>query len=53
MTIDQIVEYVLHTPYNTNKAILISMLEALIKDNGGGGGGTLPDEIIYDGGIEK
>ena len=54
MTIQRIVYYVLHTPHNTNKAILIAMLEDLIRSNGG----TVKpepgeDEIIYDGGIEK
>ena len=54
MTIEKIVNYVLHTPHNTNKAILIAMLEDLIRSNGG----TVKpepgeDEIIYDGGIEK
>ena len=51
MTIEKIVYYVLHTPQNTNKAILIDMLEELIRTNGG----TVPDsgeEVIYDGGTE-
>lgn len=56
MTIERIVDYVLHTPHNTNKAILIAMLEQLIKDNGGSGGGSGgdsgSDDIIYDGGVE-
>jgi hypothetical protein len=55
MTIEKIVDYVLHTPHNTNKAILIAMLEQLIKDNGGSGGSggdSGDDEIIYDGGVE-
>lgn len=54
MTIEKIVNYVLHTPHNTNKAILIAMLRDLIKSNGGnidpGPGG---DDFIYDGGIEE
>ena len=52
MTIEKIVRYVLHTPHNTNKAILIAMLEELIKTNGG----TVPspdDGFIYDGGVEE
>ena len=63
MTIEKIVDYVLHTPHNTNKAILIAMLEELA------GGKVDPDtpdvpvepdepdepgsgDIIYDGGME-
>lgn len=50
MTIEKIVDYVLHTPHNTNKAILIAMLEELIRTSGG----NVPDgpdkDIIYDGG---
>ena len=59
MTIQQIIDYIFFTPFNTNKAILIEMLENLIVDHGGsldgdqpdipGGGG---DNVIYDGGIE-
>lgn len=53
MTIQKIVHYVLHTPHNTNKAILIAMLEELIRTNGG----TVnpepgDDDFIYDGGVE-
>lgn len=64
MTIEKIVDYVLHTPHNTNKAILIGMLKSLIKANGGSDceGCDHPDcpnrpdvpsepkELIYDGG---
>ena len=55
MTIEKIVEYVYHTPYNTNKAILIEMLEQLIISHGGklDGEETPGIQIIYDGGIEK
>lgn len=49
MTIEKIVDYVLHTPHNTNKAILIAMLEQLIRDNGGS---TPSEPILYEGGIE-
>ena len=49
MTIEQIINYVLHTPHNTNRAILEEMLKQLIAENGG----ELPDEVIYDGGIES
>ena len=50
MTIEKIVDYVLHTPHNTNKAILIAMLEDLVRTSGGD-----PDsdrDFIYDGGLE-
>lgn len=59
MTIEKIVEYILHTPYNTNRAILEEMLKALILAYGGS---LSPDEpgdpdapgkdVIYDGGVE-
>ena len=42
VTIDQIIEYVLNTPMNTNKIILRQMLEDLKIDD--------DEEIIYDGG---
>jgi hypothetical protein len=35
MSIERIVEYVLHTPHNTNRAILRRMLEDLIISHGG------------------
>lgn len=50
MTIKEIVEYVLHTPYNTNHVILTEMLRQLIIDNGGS---APDDEVIYDGGVEQ
>ena len=58
MTIKKIVEYILHTPHNTNRAILEEMLRQLIIDYGGnpeGPEGPDPDgpHIIYDGGIEE
>lgn len=55
MTIEEIVEYVLHTPHNTNRAILTAMLKELIADNDGS---DIPDgpetgrDVIYDGGVE-
>lgn len=54
MTIERVVEYVLHTPHNTNKMILIEMLKRLIADNGGSSDPDTPggDDIIYDGGME-
>ena len=61
MTIEKIVEYVLHTPLNTNKAILIAMLEQLIVDHNGSLAPGEPDHpdypdsdsVIYDGGLES
>lgn len=66
MTIEKIVEYVLHTPFNTNRAILASMLEQLILDHNGsltpggsggtdepGGSGGSGKDVIYDGGVES
>lgn len=58
MTIEKIIEYVLHTPFNTNRAILTSMLRQLIIDNGGNLEGTDGPEVpgkdvIYDGGMEN
>ena len=53
MTIDNIIEYVLKTPLNTNKAILTAMLEDLIADNSAPGGGYLPEPgtiVIFDAG---
>lgn len=53
MTIEKIVDYVLHTPHNTNKAILISMLKEL-QGNTDPDGPDVPGdkEVIYDGGME-
>ena len=58
MTIDKVVHYVLHTPHNTNKAILIAILKELIISYGGSIDGIGPDpepekDIIYDGGMEQ
>lgn len=56
MTIETIVHYVLHTPHNTNRAILVEMLEELLRENGGsgsGGGPGTPGSIVYDGGVER
>ena len=53
MTIEQVIEYILHTPYNTNRAILKEMLEQLILTNGGVVDPDAPNkDIVYDGGIE-
>ena len=57
MTIENIINYVLHTPYNTNRAILTSMLKEMILYYGGNPDNPDgPDEpnkdIIYDGGME-
>lgn len=58
MTINNIIYYVVHTPHNTNKAILNGMLIDLIRSYGGrvdenGEPGQQPEKVIYDGGIEK
>lgn len=57
MTIENIIKYVLHTPYNTNRAILTSMLKEMILYYGGNPDKPdSPDEpnkdVIYDGGME-
>ena len=57
MTIENIIKYVLHTPYNTNRAILTSMLKEMILYYGGNPEGPdVPDDpnkdVIYDGGME-
>lgn len=57
MTIEYVVNYVLHTPHNTNKTILVEMLKQLIADNGGSGEepeepGVVIEHIVYDGGVE-
>ena len=59
MTIERIVNYVMHTPHNTNRAVLIQMLKDLIRSYNP----DIPDEpdepgeeekeIIYDGGTEN
>ena len=38
MTKQQIIDYVMHTPYNTNKAVLESMLDSISSDGGGSEG---------------
>lgn len=59
MSIERIVEYILHTPFNTNRAILVSMLEELIIHHGGSLTPDDPDvpgegvNVIYDGGVEQ
>lgn len=55
MTIEKVINYILYTPYNTNKAILRGMLETLIISHGGSldEPGDSPDHIIYDGGMEQ
>lgn len=57
MTIENIIKYILHTPYNTNRAILTSMLKEMILYYGGNPDRPDdPDEpnkdVIYDGGME-
>ena len=56
MTIDKVIEYILHTPHNTNRAILMGILKSLILNYGGSLGPDdpeTPDQIIYDGGVEE
>ena len=60
MPIETIVQYVLYTPHNTNRAILVEMLEELLRENGGSGSGGGPgtpgtpgSNIVYDGGVEQ
>lgn len=45
VTADTIIRYVVYTPYNPNKAVLRSLLETYLEDNGGGGT-TLEDKVI-------
>lgn len=60
MTIEKVIKYVLHTPYNTNRAILSSILKQLIISYGGNPDGPVkpgPDisdkDVVYDGGVEN
>lgn len=54
MTIEEIVKYVLHTPHNTNRAILTAMLQQLIDEHSGDPDvPDVPENVIYDGGLEK
>ena len=56
MTIDQVIDYVITTPCNSNPAILKTLLEQLIEDNSKPGPSPEPgpdDIIIYDGGSVK
>lgn len=57
MTIDKIIDYIFHTPENTNKAILRAMLKQLIIEHGGNPDEPSPgpdsNHIIYDGGFEE
>lgn len=41
---EDIIKYILYTPYNPNRAVLESLLESYLKDNGGGI--ILEDKII-------
>lgn len=56
MTKEKIIEYVLTTPHNPNRAVLSDMLETYLADNGGGGDTPTPpvppegENIVYDGG---
>lgn len=53
VTIDQVIEYVVTTPSNSNPSVLRTLLTKLIEDNSKPGPGPEPgpeDVIIYDGG---
>ena len=53
VTIDQVIEYVVTTPCNTNPSVLRTLLTKLIEDNSEPVPGPEPgpeDVIIYDGG---
>lgn len=48
VTAEKIIEYVLYTPHNPNKAVLKSLLEDYLEDSGsGGGGGVIIEEKIF------
>ena len=49
MTKNDIIEYVMNTPHNTNKAVLSSMLNQLAED-GGGSSDFSTAEVIVTGG---
>lgn len=56
MTIEKVIAYIQHTPYNTNRAILEEMLKTLIIAYGGSlDGPEIPggSHVVYDGGIEE
>ena len=60
MTIEKVIKYILYTPYNTNRAILTSILKQLITSYGGNpdnpvepGPDTPDKDVIYDGGVEN
>lgn len=52
MTINEVIEYIMNSPQNTNRAILIQMLRELIIDNDGnldnswGGTSTLGEGVL-------
>ena len=57
MSIEKIVNYVMHNPYNTNRAVLVSMLEEFTEQGEGGGGTSSSSKwndvtfIDYDGSV--
>lgn len=53
MTIKKIIEYVFHTPHNTNQQVLTEMLKQLIADNSSSDPDDGENYIIYDGGLEN
>lgn len=51
VTIDQVIEYVVTTPSNSNPSVLRTLLTKLIEDNSEPGPEPGPEDvIIYDGG---
>ena len=55
VTIDQVIEYVVTTPSNSNPSVLRTLLTKLIEDNSEPGAPEPgpEDVIIYDGGSVK
>lgn len=54
ITIDQVIDYVITTPCNTNPSVLRTLLTKLIEDNSEPSPEPGPaDVIIYDGGSAK
>lgn len=43
-TIENVIDYVLYTPYNPNRAVLQSMLQSLVEDNSSGA--VLEEKVI-------
>ena len=52
MDINEIIDYVLNTPGNTNAAILKSMIETYVAEHGSGDMPPSGSDVTYDGGEE-